>query len=498
MSVAGGVALSATGVSKHFGDLAALDAVDVEIAAGEVHAVLGENGAGKTTLMRVLAGLETPDAGVVRIGGTVVDRFDPRVALDLGVALVQQHFTLVPRFTAADNLELARPQGWRSPSRRRSVARIEALAERYGLPVRPDVPVAELSVGEQQRLELLRALDGDPRVLLLDEPTAVLTEDEADGLLAVCRSLADEGRAVVIISHRLREVVDGADRVTVLRGGRVVVAGAHTTGHDRASLTAAMVGAENPVAAVAEHTRELGEAVLTLDGVAHGRLAAIDLAVRRGEIVAVAGVDGNGQTELEAVVSGRTHPDHGEVRVLGEPLDGPRERVAAGVAYIAADRYRFGAVRAMSYGDNVELGRTTRWRARRAQREERAAVQLERWDVRGPRRGRVGQLSGGNAQKLVLARELAVEPSVVIACHPTRGLDPGAAATVAERVVAAAASGAAVLWVGSELDELVAVADRIVVVYAGRPAVEFERPFDRHRIGAAMAGLDGEVVGSGS
>ena len=490
-TLAGAPAISMAGVSRHFGETQALDGVDFDVRRGEVHALLGENGAGKTTLMRILAGLDVADVGEVRVGDELVTRPTPRSMIDRGVALVQQHFTLVGRLTGAQNLHLARPTGWRLPSNAAAAERLAELAARYGLPVRPGVPAGQLSVGEQQRLEVLRALDRDPSVLVLDEPTAVLTELEADGLLDVCRGLADEGRSVIIISHRLREILAGADRVTVLRRGQVVVAGDAVADHDRRSLAVAMVGdgVRGDDVTPPEHHRS--EPRLVLEGAALGRLDALDLTVRAGEIVGVAGVDGNGQTELEAILAGRSAPASGTASLDGAPIEvgAPRRRVADGVAYIAADRYRHAVVRAMSLADNVSLGRSGWWRPRRARQVAAVAARLDGWDVRGARAGRVGQLSGGNAQKLVLARELANPPSFVIAGHPTRGLDPGAAAAVATRVLATAAGGAAVVWIGAELDELLRVSDRIVVLCTGHAPREFHRPYDRHAIGLAMAGV---------
>jgi simple sugar transport system ATP-binding protein len=500
-------AVRACGITRRFGATVALDGVDVEIRRGEIHALLGENGAGKTTLVRILAGLDRPDAGSVEVQGEAVDRFEPRHLRARGVALVQQHFTLVPTLTAGENLVLARPEGRWLPGSNAGRDRIQQLVARYGLAVPAERPVAGLSVGQQQRLEVLRALDADASVLLLDEPTAVLTDQEAAGLLATCRQLAGEERAVVVITHRLAEVFAGCDRVTVLRAGRVVLAGAAVSGQTRAGLASLMVGSAasglfarpeltgdgcGAASLAASPAPARKEVRLQARGLTQGLLADLDLEVRGGEVVGLAGVDGNGQADLESVLCGRQVPRAGEVLLDGTalPPGRPRKRVAAGMAYIPSDRYRWGLVRALDLADNLDLGRTPCWRLRRRVRQRQAQPRLTAWDVRGAGPwARAATLSGGNAQKLVLAREMAGgPPAAVVACYPTRGLDPEAAGMIATRVLEAAAAGSAVVWMGAELDELVAVADRIMVMTGGRLVGPFLPPFDRAAIGLAMAG----------
>lgn len=461
--------------------------------------MLGANGAGKTTLMRILAGLDRPDAGEVVIAGEQVTTFEPRAARRRGVALVQQHFTLVPTFTASQNLVLARPDGRLRPGRRVASRRLDELVERYHLDVRGDVTAGALSVGEQQRLELLRALDADARILVLDEPTAVLTDAEADHLLGVCRALADDGRAVAIITHRLGEVFSGCDRVSVLRAGREELGDTPVAECTRATLATAMIGStatgtfvdrDRTASTAANDVTASTPAVrLEVTSLSSGRLDDVSLSVAAGEILGVAGIDGNGQFDLEAVLSGRVAPASGAVTIDGRPVavGNPGERAAAGVAYIPSDRYRHGLVRAMDLAENLELGRTRRIRRRRAERHRTAASRLDDWQVHsaGPA-APATSLSGGNAQKLVLARELHGDPGVVVACYPTRGLDPDAASTVAERLIERARAGGAVLWIGAELDELFAVSDRVVVLVDGRIAGEFLPPFVRAAIGLAM------------
>jgi ABC-type uncharacterized transport system ATPase subunit len=485
-------AVHMSGISRSFGSVKALTGVDFSLARGEIHALLGENGAGKSTLMRILSGLDAPDEGTVEVLGEMVEVFDPRAIRRRGVAMVQQHFTLVPTLTAGENLWLSRPTGRLVPIGHEANRRVLELGERFGLHVPTDVPAGAMSVGEQQRLEIIRALDADVQVLLLDEPTAVLTDREADDLLAVCRRLRDEGRSIVIITHRLGEVFGGADRVSVLRGGACVLEAAPVEGQTRAGLASLMVGSDalgSLVHRTSDHRRDAVR--IALASITTSRLRSIDLAVRSGEIVGVAGVDGNGQADLEQVISAQLTPGSGTIEIDGQPLlvDSPRGRIDRKIGYIPSDRYRWGMVRPMTISDNLELGRSPFWRKRRAVRFGHATERIDAWDVRcaGPAAA-VASLSGGNAQKLILARELEGNTSVILACYPTRGLDPEAARVVVERIVGQAEQGAAVVWIGAELDELFAVADRIVVLAGGAISGEFLPPYDRPAIGLAMTG----------
>jgi ABC-type uncharacterized transport system ATPase subunit len=468
-ALASASAVRMSGISRRFGSVQALDDVHFEVRRGEIHALLGENGAGKSTLMRVLAGLDTPDAGVVEILGETVDHFDPRAIRRRGVAMVQQHFTLVPTLTAGENLWLSRPTARLLPNHNEANRRVEELGERFGLRVPTDVPAGAMSVGEQQRLEIIRALDADVQVLLLDEPTAVLTDDEATDLLAVCALLRAEGRGIVIITHRLGEVFGGCDRVTVLRAGANVLDAAPVEGQTRSTLASVMVGTESAGAYAlrqGDHRRD-----------------AVRLRVR--------GVDLGRLPDLEALLSGQVEPTAGTVEIDDELFvaHSPRVRIERAIGYIPSDRYRFGLVRAMSISDNLELGRSPWWRRRRRDRRAHATERLASWDVRSAGAGApVSSLSGGNAQKLLLSRELEGNTRVIVACYPTRGLDPEAAATVVEHICERAAQGAAVIWIGAELDELFAVSDRLVVLAGGRITGEFAPTFDRAAIGLAMTG----------
>lgn len=485
------------GVQRRFGTVVALDAADLEVREGEVHAVLGENGAGKSTMMRILAGLDRPDVGEVVVGGLRVSRFDPQTARQHGVAFVQQHFTLVPTLDAADNLTLARPLRRLRPRRSEAEERLRVLSDRYGLAVRAGTPSGDLSVGEQQRLEVLRALDADPRVLVLDEPTAMLTDAEATRLLGVCRQLADEGRSVVIVTHRMSEVSAAADRVTVLRGGRTVLHDEPVSGRTKQELARLMVGDGAPASHAGARPRfaqqPSGPARLAVQGLTVGALRPVSFAIAPGRVLGIAGVDGNGQAELEGALAGRLAIDAGSIVLDGESIvvRRPAERIDAGIAYITSDRYRWGLVGDLDLADNIHLGRLPRWLPSHGDRQRDAAPRLADWDVRGNGPSTpASALSGGNAQKVVLARELDGDPRLVLACHPTRGLDPEAAAGVSRRVLERAATGAAVIWIGSELDELFEVADEILVASGGRLVGPFHPPFDRLAIGLAMTGED--------
>jgi simple sugar transport system ATP-binding protein len=479
------VALEVVGVSRRFGDVQALRDVDLDVRAGEVLAILGENGAGKTTLMRILAGLDQPTSGGLLRAGEPFAPSSPRDAVEHGVTLVQQHFAQVATMNAVDNLLLFRTERARRTSRAAARRDLLALAQRLHFDIDPEAAVASMSVGERQRLELLRALDADPKVLLLDEPTAVLTDAEADRLLDVVRRLAADGRAVVLITHRLREVVEAADRVAVLRNGVVVSPAAPVGDRTRSGLAHEMVGEELPALRRTQGANN-GRVVVVVDGLRAGRLSVGHLDVRAGEVLGVAGVDGNGQAELELALAGLLVPDSGKIEVDGHDVARmhPRQRVARGIAYVPSDRAERALVGPMRCDDNLALGRTA-WRLRR---DPQAGVRMAAWQVKGAPDHVAASLSGGNAQKLVAARELDRDPVAVIACQPTRGLDPAAAVQLRAALLAVADRGGAVLWIAAELDELLEVADRIVVAFHGRLSEPFDPPFDRRLIGLAMGG----------
>jgi ABC-type uncharacterized transport system ATPase subunit len=480
--------LELRGITKRFpGGTLANDAVDLELRAGEILALLGENGAGKSTLMSILYGLYRPDAGEIRLRGRPVRFRTPRDAIRHGLGMVHQHFMLISTFTVAENLVLGR----RSPrppllENGQAVAlRIAELARRHGLAVDPQARIDQLSVGQQQRVEILKALYRGAEILILDEPTAVLTPQEVDELLAILRSLAASGTSIVFISHKLDEVLRLADRIAVLRQGRLA-ATLPAGSTDVATLGRLMVGHEVG-AKVARRTHGRGEPRMELQAVAaaddRGMIAlrGIDFLVRAGEIVGIAGVDGNGQRELEEVIAGLRRPQVGRVLLAGRDvtLARPRERFAAGLGYVASDRYGRALLRDFAIADNLVVEQIDRAPFSRGGLLDREAIARHAHRLVGAfgiRAASVqtpaGRLSGGNAQKLVLARALSQEPVVLLVCQPTRGLDVGALEHVHGELLRRRDAGMAILLISTELDEVMALCDRILVLYGGRIAGE--------------------------
>jgi general nucleoside transport system ATP-binding protein len=483
-------------ITKRFPGVVANDAVDLELRTGEIHALIGENGAGKSTLMRVLYGLYPPDDGRITVRGDEVRIHSPRQAIALGIGMVHQHFVLVDRFTVTENVVLGAEV---SPvvDFDRAAGRVRELAGSYGFTVDPAARVETLSVGEEQRVEILKALYRGVDLLILDEPTAVLTPSEAGELFENLRTLREDGKTVVFISHKLDEVLAVADRITVLRRGKVV----GETSPDRTSkehLAEMMIG--RPVLFQLEKPDvQVGEPILELEGLSVGdKLREVDLEVRSGEILGVAGVEGNGQRELAEALIGLRPPDAGNVLVDGRDLAGLavseiRER---GVAYIPEDRHDRGLVLDMTLWENSVLGR--QWRQGIVGRlgvllirkiKELAARLIKAFDVRARSiQVPAATLSGGNQQKLILARELEETPRLLIAHQPTRGLDVGAIEFVWRQILDQKAAGSAVLLISAELDEIYELSDRIVTIYEGRITGQYAPDAPPAEIGIGMTG----------
>jgi simple sugar transport system ATP-binding protein len=476
-----------------------LERVSLEVAPGEVLALLGENGAGKSTLMNVLAGLVRADSGALELAGQPIDlaRWGPRGARAHGIGMVHQHSALVPAFTVTENLTFAEPGfGFRPRQEQRAA---EALSRRFELEVAVEKRAEDLSPGQRQRAEILRALGRGARLLILDEPTAVLTPGEAAALFAALRRLRDAGRAVIFISHKLAEVEQVADRVAILRRGRLVATLAARE-CDARELGRLMLGRDLPALAPSSGLPGAPRLVLrglTVPGVTErSRLRGIDLELRAGEILGVVGIDGNGQRELEEALAGVRRPSAGKVELDGRevPLT-PRGLRRAGLAHLSGDRERAGLVRGMSLAENFILkgswddrrffrrGRVDRGAAFRATAEAAARFGITPSD---PDRD-IASLSGGNAQKLAVARELDGDPPVLVAVNPTRGLDVGSARFVHEQLLARRAAGGAVLLISSELDEVLALADRLVALVRGELR-SVPPGADRAAIGAILLG----------
>ncbi len=494
-------------ITRRFGPVIANDDVSLDLAPGTVHALVGENGAGKTTLMRVLYGLLAPDAGQIEIDGRPVRIRRPADAMRLGLGMVHQHFMLVGPLTVAENVCLGRePAAFGALDHARAEREVAEGAERYGLPVQPRARIDSLSVGEQQRVEILKALVHGARALILDEPTAVLTPQEVDDLFRVLRELRDQGGTIVLITHKLAEVKALADRVTVMRAGRVVGGG------ETASLTVEriaewMVGRPlqpppRPAPSAAGPPRLVVRGLGVRDDRGLEAVRDVSLDVGAGEILGIAGVEGNGQHELVEALAGLRPHTAGSIGVDGRACSGrsAAEHARAGISHIPADRLHRGLVPEFSLAENLLLGRQhERGLATLSSPRmlaQRAAALLTEFDVRPPDpRARATQLSGGNQQKLVVARELTRGAAVVLAAHPTRGVDLGAIEFIHARLLAEREQGKAILLVSSELSEVLALSDRILVMYEGR-IVHATRAdaTDERTLGLYMAGKQGSAA----
>jgi ABC-type uncharacterized transport system ATPase subunit len=484
------------GITKRFPGVVANDHVDLELREGEIHAMVGENGAGKSTLMRILYGLYPPDVGRILVRGSEARIHSPRQAIALGIGMVHQHFVLVDRFTVTENIVLGAEDG-AVVDFDDAAKRITELARSYGFAVDPSAEVEDLSVGQEQRVEILKALFRGVDLLILDEPTAVLTPSEAAELFENLRKLRADGKTVVFISHKLDEVLAIADRITVLRRGRVV--GETTPARtSKEQLAEMMVG--RPVLFQLEKPEvQVGEAVLVVEGLeVDGRVKGVDLEVRSGEILGVAGVEGNGQRELAEALIGLRPPAVGRILLDGRDLAGQTTGEVRGlaVAYIPEDRHERGLVLDMSIWENSILGRQSKpdvvsglgilligkikgW----------AAQLIKKFDVRASSiQVPAATLSGGNQQKLILARELEEAPRLVVAHQPTRGLDVGAIEFVWRNILEQKIRGAAVLLISAELEEIYELSDRIVTIYEGRITGEYAADAPPAELGIGMTG----------
>jgi simple sugar transport system ATP-binding protein len=496
-------ALELRGITKRFGPVVANDRVDFDLRRGEVHALLGENGAGKSTLMSILYGLYHPDEGEMMVDGERVEIDSPSKAIELGIGMVHQHFMLVPVMTVTENIVLGEEP--RSRGRlldvREGARRVRELSERYGLAVDPDATIEDVTVGQQQRVEILKTLYRDARVLVLDEPTAVLTAQEAGELFEVLRALKEDGVAIVFISHKLGEVLEIADRITVLRRGKRIDT-VPAEGSTEQSLARLMVG-RDVLLQVEKKDTSSGEPVLevedlkVLDDRELEAVRDLSLEVRAGEIVALAGVDGNGQHELVEAIAGLRSAQSGRIRIEGRDVTdvGVRGTSDAGVAHIPEDRHRRGLVLDFTLAENLALREyhkpplSRRGWLNIGRMNARARELLQEYDVRGGRPGALASsLSGGNQQKVAVAREIASNPSLLIAHQPTRGLDVGAIEFVHRRLVAERDSGRGVLLVSLEFEEVRALADRILAIYEGQIVGEFPPDVSEEELGFAMTG----------
>jgi ABC-type uncharacterized transport system ATPase subunit len=496
------LAVELHGIVKRFPGVLANDEVDFDLRVGEVHALLGENGAGKSTLMNILDGLYQPDAGEIRIGGQLVSFRSPRDAIAAGLGMVHQHFTLVASQTVTENILLGLDQ----PRFRLDLARYESdigrLAEEHGLRVDPRARVWQLSVGEQQRVEILKMLYRGARVLIMDEPTAVLAPQEVEELFRTLRGMTASGRSVIFISHKLSEVLAIADRITVMRRGKVTAAGLAASSVTKPQLATLMVGRE-VLERIERGTSAPGPVVLALDGVEADNdkglpaLRGVSLEVRAGEILGIAAVAGNGQSELAQVVTG-LRPCRGRVLVNGDEIENrpAGEAIRRGVAHVPEDRTGVGTAPDLSLVDNLNMKGYRRapiargWAIDTGAARQKASALKDDYEILAPTIDTEARLlSGGNLQRLILAREIDTHPRLMIAVQPTRGLDVGAIESVHRLLLAQRDAGSATLLISEDLDEILALSDRVVTVYEGRITGRFDvADADVAQLGLLMTG----------
>jgi general nucleoside transport system ATP-binding protein len=498
------VVLEMRGVTKRFGPVTANDDISLVLHRGEILGLLGENGAGKSTLMKILYGLYSPDSGEIFVDGERVEIRDPKDAVDRGIGMVHQHFTLIPRLTVAENIVLgAEPRRGVSLDLEGAIKATEELSERYGLRVDPRAQVADLSVGVQQRVEILKALYREARILVLDEPTAVLTPQETEDLFAVLKELVADGLSIIFITHKLGELLGVGDRITIIRDGHVVDT-VETAETNEGELARLMVGREVLLRVEKKDTkpgepRLVAEDLVVLSGTGRTAVDSVNLEVRAGEILGVAGVDGNGQTELAEALAGVRHAQSGYVYLDGEDVTalGADPRQERGLAYVPEDRGNKGLVLDFHLYENNTLKTYDQppyskwgWIFPKVMRR-RAAETLRDYDVRPPDPDvRAGSLSGGNQQKAILARELSGDPGIIIASQPTRGVDVGAIEFIHSQLLEQRSEGKAILLISLELEEIRSLSDRILVIYAGRIVGELGPDATDEQLGLLMAGRE--------
>lgn len=496
------MSLELQGITKTFGSFVANDAIDLKVAKGEIHAILGENGAGKSTLMNVVYGLLQPDSGSISVDNKIVEIKEPADALSVGIGMVHQHFMLVPVFTVAENIVLGHEQSKSGLlTLNEAKQKIKAIADEFKFEINPDALVEEIPVGIQQRVEIIRALMYDAKVLILDEPTAVLTPQETDELLSMMRTLKAKGTSIIFITHKLREVKAVADKITIIRRGKVV--GTALPSASQEELASMMVG--RSVDLIPEKgTKIQGSQILEIKELnifnAIGRKIVnnLSLEIRAGEILAIAGVQGNGQSELVRAILNLEEHVTGSIKLDSQEILGKsvNQTLHAGVAYIPESRELDGLISSFSIAENFILDThdltpvATKGQLNKRYIQENGTKLIKEFDVRTQSiDDTASSLSGGNKQKVVLARELSRDVKLVVAAQPTRGLDVGSIEFVYEKLLAERASNRAILLVSSELDEVIALADRIAVIYQGEIVGVVTPDVSREKLGLMMAGI---------
>jgi general nucleoside transport system ATP-binding protein len=506
------LALQASGITKRFPGVLANDHVNFDLGKGEIHALLGENGAGKSTLMNILYGLYQPDEGQINIDAKPTRITSPHDAIAQGIGMVHQHFMLIPPLTVTENIMLGQEslvaatralKGMSVLDRRTAANRIHDLSQQYGLAVDPNAYVKDLAVGEQQRVEIVKALYRAADILILDEPTAVLTPQEADDLFVIMRKLAEQGKSIVFITHKLREVFAVSDRISVMRSGQMV--GSVKPAEATSELLAEMMVGRKVILTIDKAEAHPGDAVLrvtdlqVMDDRHHKAVGGVSFEVRAGEILGVAGVQGNGQTELTEALTGLRHAVSGHITILGHATthSTPRQVTEVGTAHVPEDRHKHGLVLSFPVRDNLVLctyyespfahGIEMAWPVIEQQAEELVRM----YDIHTPSTmTNVGSLSGGNQQKVIVARELARPVKLLIVNQPTRGLDVGSIEFIHRQIVKARDSGVAVLLISAELDEIMSLSDRIAVMYKGHILQTVDASVaTREQLGLLMAGV---------